>query len=680
MSKTMRIGVFMLAVVAMGAAWADQGFPRIANLWGFGPQAQATEYAKLARYGMLVMSGGSAEAWRSFSKEMRSRNPEIRLIGTAPLMNLTLEDSASWMKDEWYLRRPDGKKVVWWGDQIVTPNLLNDDCLAALVARTDKLYGDALREGTCDGLFYDSVVGSVTWLGDVDTNLDGVADKPEDINPKWHARQNLFFQRLHEKFPKMVILANDTDEGHTPVINGRLFEGGPVLDRVAEGSMGIKEAISTLDMWMTKSLKPPITFALASHPLGWQGWRVPNGPSVSTKGEVERVRRDFRRMRLGLCTALMTDAYYAYDFGTVWYGLPFWYAEYDAKLGKALGPAQEIALGTETTVFDWKAGQDASAFAFEAGAKATPQGLEGGMTDPAGGWQRVISTDPTKVKLEPGKSYHLEATVEVVTKPSGTFQFDVRTAVGGWEHHDKGILHNAGQAGEKWIIDTTIVPDNYEDYGLEWHILGAGSLRMTSLKISLANARYWARRFDGGLAMVNASPMPMQVNLDHPMLRIKDDEAPKYIVEVDDADAGFTADGAWEAMGGPWHYYGEGYRVAAKPGSTARWTFTAPAADEYAIFACVPGGKTLTSAAEYVVEGTQAAATINQRVGDGGWAKLFDVRLKAGQKCDVVLRSAGVGATAADAIRAESAARLNDGARVESITLAPMDGVILLNP
>ena len=273
----------MLAVVAMGAAWADQGFPRIANLWGFGPQAQATEYAKLARYGMLVMSGGSAEAWRSFSKEMRSRNPEIRLIGTAPLMNLTLEDSASWMKDEWYLRRPDGKKVVWWGDQIVTPNLLNDDCLAALVARTDKLYGDALREGTCDGLFYDSVVGSVTWLGDVDTNLDGVADKPEDINPKWHARQNLFFQRLHEKFPKMVILANDTDEGHTPVINGRLFEGGPVLDRVAEGSMGIKEAISTLDMWMTKSLKPPITFALASHPLGWQGWRVPNGPSVSTK-------------------------------------------------------------------------------------------------------------------------------------------------------------------------------------------------------------------------------------------------------------------------------------------------------------------------------------------------------------------------------------------------------------
>ncbi len=677
MSKPLRIGFVMLAVVAMGAARADQGFPRIANLWGFGPQA--TDYAKLARYGMLVTGGGGADAWRTFSKEMRARSPEIRLLATAPLMNLTLADGASWMKDEWYLRRPDGTKVSWWGDQIVVPNLFIDDCLNALVERTDKLYGEMLREGTCDGVFYDSVVGSATWLGEVDTNLDGVADKPADVDARWHERQNLFFQRLREKFPKMLILANDTDEGHTPVINGRLFEGAPLLDRVAEGSMGIKEALGILDMWMTKALAPRITFAIATHPLGWQGWRVPNGPTVSTKGEVERVRRDFRRMRLGLCTTLMTDAYYAYDFGTVWYGLPYWYAEYDAHLGNALGPAQEVALGTETTLFDWKAGQDAGAFVLEAGAKATPQGIEGGMTDAGGGWQRLISTDPEKVKLEPGKSYHIEATVEVVTKPIGVFQFDVRTRTGGWEHHDKGILHNAGQTGEKWIIDTTVVPDDFEDYGLEWHVLGAGTLRLTSLRISLANARYWARRFDNGLAMVNASAMPMQVNLDHPMLRLKDDEAPGYVVEVDDTDAGFAADGAWQSMGGPGHYYGAGFRQAAKPGSTARWTFTAPAADTYTLFACVPGGKTLTGAAEYTVGGMQAALTINQRTGDGGWVKLFDVRLKAGQKCEVVLRSAGVGATAADAIRAESGARFNDGARVESVALAPMDGIILRN-
>jgi hypothetical protein len=71
---------------------------------------------------------------------------------------------------------------------------------------------------------------------------------------------------------------------------------------------------------------------------------------------------------------------------------------------------------------------------------------------------------------------------------------------------------------------------------------------------------------------------------------------------------------------------------------------------------------------------------VNQRAGDGGWMKLFTVKLKQGEKCVVRLRSGGTGATAADAIRAESAARYNDGATVTSVELGPLDGIVLVKP
>jgi hypothetical protein len=147
---------------------------------------------------------------------------------------------------------------------------------------------------------------------------------------------------------------------------------------------------------------------------------------------------------------------------------------------------------------------------------------------------------------------------------------------------------------------------------------------------------------------------------------------------VDDGGAGYTSEGAWEFVAGEEHYCGPGFRVAAKPGDTARWTFTAPSTDTYTLFATAPGGKRLTDAAAYSCGGR--TATVNQRRGDGGWSELFSVDLQAGERCEVTLTSGGEGATAADALRAESAARYNDGSEVRTLALGPYDGVVLLKP
>jgi len=104
----------------------------------------------------------------------------------------------------------------------------------------------------------------------------------------------------------------------------------------------------------------------------------------------------------------------------------------------------------------------------------------------------------------------------------------------------------------------------------------------------------------------------------------------------------------------------------------------APSTDTYTLLATTPGGKTLTDAATYSCAGK--TATLDQRKGDGGWVRLFEVSLSEGKSCTVSLLSGGGGATAADAIRAESAARYNDGSTVRALKLAPLDGTVLLRP
>jgi hypothetical protein len=232
-----------------------------------------------------------------------------------------------------------------------------------------------------------------------------------------------------------------------------------------------------------------------------------------------------------------------------------------------------------------------------------------------------------------------------------------------------------------WHIDATATPDDFDDYAVEWHMLGAGAVRLKNIKIMQIHNSYYAREFNGGLAVLNPTPRTITIKLPSPMKRLSDSDAPRYYAEVDDSDKDFKATGAWEILSGEEHYSGDTYRLARKPGETASWTLTAPSTDMYTVYACTPGGKNMTSSAQYTVRGINRppSVSIDQRKCDGGWFKLFDLQLTKGQRFDIVLHSSGSGATAADAVRIESKARFNDGALVKSIDLDPLDGTMLLN-
>ncbi|MHB1000021.1 MAG: golvesin C-terminal-like domain-containing protein [Armatimonadota bacterium] len=668
-----------LCIIADAPVSASENYPKIANLWGC--PISTTEYDMWARYDMIVIGEAPLSMAQKLHDELKKRNPNIKILGTGPLTNLLSPVQTPWMKDEWYSRTPDGKMITWWADQIYFPNLFIDDCFNAILNRNIELHDVLMQKGLIDGIMFDSVVGRATWIGDIDTNLDGIADKPEDVDERWHAKQCEFFDALHKRWPGSLLLANDADDGHMPHINGRLFEGATLLDQMMDGAYNPINAIKVLDKRMTESAQPGITFALASHPIGWQGWRVGKGDKVTTPGEIDKVKRDFRRMRLGLTTTLMTDAYYYYDVGTIFYGTPkLWYAEYDAKLGSPVSAAKEVAKLPPITVLDWHAGQKSDLFRKESFMQESSGGLGADIKDKDASWSRVIAIDPDKLKLLAEKTYRIQAECEIIRKPDNILVFMLRTGASIMGENDKAREYYNPQNGKVWKIDTIATLDDISDYSAQWHMLGPGAVRLKSLKISQVGDSYYIREFENGMAIMNPTPRQITVKLDKPMRKIADKAAPLHYIEVDDSDAACTLKGAWERLAGEANYSGTGYRKALKIGATASWKITAPSTDVYTISACAPGGKDLTDSAEFSVKGLsgETATAINQRGNDGGWVKLFDVHLTKGQKIEIALRSSGIGATAADAIRAESKALFNDGSSVKSVVIDPLDGILLL--
>jgi len=227
-----------------------------------------------------------------------------------------------------------------------------------------------------------------------------------------------------------------------------------------------------------------------------------------------------------------------------------------------------------------------------------------------------------------------------------------------------------------WSIDVAVTLADYDDYSVEWHVQGTGGLRLNSLQIELVGESYFTREFEGGVAILSGTGRDVRLALDKPMRRLDDEDAPRHYLEIDDTTDGFTARGAWERVVADGAHYGATYRRARKPGEQATWAFAAPSTGRYTLFACAPGGDDVTRSAVYSLGG--ARAVVDQSAGDGGWVELFSVDLLKGNQYELRLASGGSGATVADAVRVESAARYNDGATVSQVDLGPFDGTILL--
>jgi len=375
-SKSMR-NCILLLIITWSAGMASpledsrmsrksSSYPKIGSMWGCWDITRITDYDLWAKWDLLVASGplNDVGAWQKFSRELKARHPDILLLATGEMTGMGRH--TPWSKEEWLLRRPDGSLVSWWDGQITVPNLMRGDTLDAIVQHDIEDWDGILKTGIVDGLFFDSVSSPESY-GPFDVDGDGKADNSPEMDRKWMERQSLIFDRLRAHWPKALILANDIRSTHAMHTNGRFYEGGRILDPLmgddvipewsvpdptvvdlGDGPFDVHKVIQTIGAWRGMSLKPWLTSITMSNPQGWQEFRIAKidratgRNTMTSHGEIERCRRDYPRMRLGLLISLMADAYYQFDFGTVWWGLPWWYAEYDAPLGQPVSDAQEV--------------------------------------------------------------------------------------------------------------------------------------------------------------------------------------------------------------------------------------------------------------------------------------------------------------------------------------------------
>ena len=197
------------------------------------------------------------------------------------------------------------------------------------------------------------------------------------------------------------------------------------------------------------------------------------------------------------------------------------------------------------------------------------------------------------------------------------------------------------------------------------------------------------RAFTNGLALLNATTFSQTVTVGPGFARLTGQQAALHEYIVDDSSLAFSTtgdwkevvydSGEWKATGPYYHDWGPGSHEGK--GGTAQWDLRIPAADTYAITAWWPAAPSATAwnagATYEVISDGQviASATFNQPIGADQWHQIRQAALRPGavmrMRCD------GSAPCLADALHVRSQQRYNDGSPAETVTLQPMDGIIL---
>lgn len=248
--------------------------------------------------------------------------------------------------------------------------------------------------------------------------------------------------------------------------------------------------------------------------------------------------------------------------------------------------------------------------------------------------------------------------------------------------HDGYFTHELGDTfhGNDWWYDEL-------DFDLGYPLGPAKPVRVGVA--SWWKPEVFRREFTNGLALLNASRDKQTVTVGPGFQRLTGSQAALHEYIVDDTGVAFSTSGdwkdvvydsgEWKAAGPYFHDWGPGSHEGRD--GTARWNLQIPEADIYTITAWWPAAPSASAwnggaTYEIVSDGTVvASATFDQRSGGDEWHLVGRVPLRPG--ASVRLRCDARAPCLADALHVRSQRRYNDGSLAETVTLQPMDGIVL---
>lgn len=324
-------------------------YPRIVNIWGNYESNLGLDF--YARYELFV-----AYYHEPFTPAqlagLRARNPKLKILLTS---NLTY--GSPWM-EEWmqalpgdpawnYLMRDRFGRVLmlsYWNHPMY--NLLAPGFQTVLLDRIDAQF--AAARGTYDGIFFDRVHDSISWLGPVDADQDGITDNANALNAAYSLAVRDTLAALRARHPDWLIVGNDAGFAHVgDLMHGREYEYQ--LRQVLDAGASWPALVAQYHEWSLGSLQPAYTW-LASNPhINFRDKYNLNVVRDMPQAMKDECRDSFARVRFGLCSALLSDGLFCYEFGDTWHGNPWWYDEFDnagagtGYLGRPTTPAFQQA-------------------------------------------------------------------------------------------------------------------------------------------------------------------------------------------------------------------------------------------------------------------------------------------------------------------------------------------------
>jgi hypothetical protein len=693
---------FVLPLLYRSLAVTNAHFPRKGNLWG-SSQVSAPGLAHAARIDLFLGASFTPAEIRA----VRALNPNVLVLTSIN----TVENSG--VPEDYYLHDIRGKRIeVWPGTYRLN---LTKPYVAEYQARF--AYQQVLDSGLLlDGCFFDNFFTTQSWLKtdihgnavQIDANEDGIEDDPKWLDAAWHDGV------YHELQEWRKLMPNALASGHLPrppqpefstIFNGDSI--GFLSPQTADGSVPFQNFWDAYQNWWSIGRQPLITMVEGAPP-----YQIGYGYDYDPLQKIPPSTLEFARtyypyVRYGLAFTLLNDGYFAYEFGDTYHGNDWWYDELDFDLGYPLGAVERVAMGTVSTANMLDNGSFESPLsgtwylvldsAVKASVAQDPSTHEEGSASAHIAITTIDGTD-WHVNLEQ-RNRHLQQgfryDLSFWAKADAARQIRVNSQRNSPDWRNYGL--SAGVAiGTDWkqYSVTFEANETVDDARIEFYV-GAqrGDVWLDDVRLVQHPADVFRRDFSNGTVILNGTRQRQTVVLEPGFQRLTGSQAPRHEYILDDSGPEFSASkewrvaqydsGMWKDAGPFYHTWGAGCHQLDGATGTAQWDLALRGDDTYTIdvwWAAAPQSANWSRKAVFeVVAGGKvvASTTMDQTTGGDQWHTIATVPLAVADAPIVRVHNEGSGSVIADALHVRSAARYNDGSAAASVTLEPMDGIVL---
>lgn len=344
--------IIVVSIASCKAAEQEVSFPRLIGMNIGGKNYHERTYQQqIARLDIAILSFYQGwnpidrkEPIRYVVRSLKALNPRI-LLGQYSILSEAYDDPADvasvdirekLIRERWWLRRADGRKVQWtavyktWETNItdwVKPDVQGLRLPQWMAHREYRLFFGSVPEF---GIWYFDNVMSNQRVKRADWDLDGRDDSGDDprIQAAFRRGEAAEWEEARRLAPYVILMGNTDNDLSYPEYRNKLQ--GAFL----EGLMGQSWSIERWGGWQKMMERYQNVF---------NNLLPPKIVGFNVSGRVD----DYKFFRYAYTSCLMNNGYFSFTDSAKSYSSVPWFDEYDAKLGVAVDGPQTSAWRSE---------------------------------------------------------------------------------------------------------------------------------------------------------------------------------------------------------------------------------------------------------------------------------------------------------------------------------------------